>query len=52
MAENIAFKGKLVRFGLVWIGLVWFGLDFYVKSVREVILIIQTKFEINRMRNG
>ena len=28
MAENLAFKGKLVRFGLVWIGLVWFGLVF------------------------
>ena len=28
MAENLAFKGKLVWFGLVWIGLVWFGLAF------------------------
>ena len=26
MAENLAFKGKLVRFDLVWIGLVWFVL--------------------------
>ena len=31
MAENLAFKGKLVRFGLVWIGLVWFGLVFDVE---------------------
>ena len=28
MAENLAFKGKLVWFGLVWIGLVWLGLGF------------------------
>ena len=31
MAENLAFKGKLVRFGLVWIGLLWFGLVFDVE---------------------
>ena len=30
MATDLAFKGKLVRFGLVWIGLVWFGLVFDV----------------------
>ena len=24
MAENLAFKGKLVWFGLVWFDLVWF----------------------------
>ena len=31
MADNLACKGKLVRFGLVWIGLVWFGLVFGVE---------------------
>ena len=25
MSENLAFKGKMVRFGLEWFGLVWFG---------------------------
>jgi len=25
MAENLAFKGKLVWFGLDWFSLVWFG---------------------------
>ena len=31
MAENLAFKGTLVRFGLVQIGLVWFHLVFDVE---------------------
>ena len=52
MADNLACKGKLVRFGLVWIGLVWFGLVLKLKSAIEVLLIIHTKFELNRMRNG
>ena len=25
MSENLAFKWKMVGFGLVWFGLVWFG---------------------------
>ena len=31
MADNLACKGKEVRFGLLWIGLVWFGLVFDVE---------------------
>ena len=52
MADNLAFKGKLVMFGMVWIGLVWFGLFLMLKYVREILLIIHTKFELNWIRNG
>ena len=31
MADNLAFKGKMVWFGLVWNGLVWYGLVFLPK---------------------
>ena len=31
MADNLACKGKLVRFGLVWISLVWFCLVFDIE---------------------
>ena len=41
MADNLACKGNLVRFGLVWIGLVWFGLVFDV-AVRQGGLIYYT----------
>ena len=30
MSENLAFKGKMVWFGLYWFGLDWFGLDWFV----------------------
>merc|ERR1711895_276838 len=45
MSENLAFKGKMVRFGLVWFGLVWF----FVFQVFKVALVnIRTKFELSR----
>ena len=44
MAENLAIKGKLV-----WFGLVWFLM---LQSVKEVLLNIHTKFELDRMING
>ena len=31
MAENLAFKGNLIWFGLDWFSLVWFGLVFDVE---------------------
>ena len=51
MAEYLAFKGKLVWFGLDWFSLVWISF-FMLKSFTEVVLIIHTKFELNRIRNG
>ena len=29
MSENLAFKWKMVSFGLVWFGLVWFGFSYF-----------------------
>ena len=44
MADNLGCKGKVGRFGLVWF--------LMLKSVREVLLIIHTKIELNRIING
>ena len=54
MAENLAFKGKLVMFGLNRFGMDWFNLVLYLmlQSVEEVLLSIHTKFERNWIRNG
>ena len=39
MSENLAFKGKMVRFGLVW---------FFVFLLVKVVLVsIRTKFELS-----
>ena len=40
MSENLAFKGKMVRFGLVWF--------FVFQVVKVVLLNIRTKFELSR----
>ena len=45
MAENLAFKGKLVWFGLDWFGLVWLLM---LQSVKEVLLSIHAEFELSR----
>ena len=45
MSENLAFKGKMVRFGLDWFGLVWF---FVFQVVKVVLVNIRTKFELSR----
>ena len=47
MAENLAFKGKLVWFGFDWFSLVWF---FMLQSVREALVKIHTKFELRGAR--
>ena len=59
MPENLAFKGKLVWFIYDWFSFVWFGLGKFgfvwvlmLQSVREDILSMDTKFELNQMRNG
>ena len=44
MSENLAFKGKMVRFGLDWFGLVWF---FVFLLVKVVLVSIRTKFELS-----
>ena len=44
MSENLAFKGKMVRFGLDWFGLVWF---FVFQVVKVVLVNIRTKFELS-----
>ena len=44
MSENLAFKGKMVRFGLEWFGLVWF---FVFLLVKVVFVSIRTKFELS-----
>ena len=52
MGENLAYKGKLVLFGLFWFGLVWYCLVFDVLVLKEVLLSIHAKFELNVIRNG
>ena len=50
MAENLAFKGKLVWFGLDWFSLVWF-VFFVVWLVRLCQEKYCTKFDCNWLRN-
>ena len=45
MAENLAFKDKLVWFGLDWFSLVWILM---LQSVKEVLVNLHTKFELFR----
>ena len=45
MAENLAFKDKLVWFGLDWFSLVWILM---LQSVKEVLVNLHTKFELSR----
>ena len=44
MSENLAFKGKMVWFGLDWFGMVWF---FVLQLVKVVLVSIRTKFELS-----
>ena len=45
MSENLAFKGKMVWFGLGWFGLVWF---FMFQLVKVILVSMHTKFELSR----
>ena len=44
MSENLAFKGKMVRFGLDWFGFLKF---FVFQLVKVVLVSIPTKFELS-----
>ena len=44
MSENIAFKGKMVWFGLDWFGIVWF---FVLQLIKVVLVSIHTKSELS-----